>query len=188
MTAWFRRVWGIVSNLVLHLKRGYAEECLPYSSSPANDLQMAFRYLGVSARRFRESSVCLRLAVCGFGSYLKTLSKFCLGLGRFHESVSPQSQGQTSHYVKIHSCPESDAKNELLSNVKKVDVPDATADHLNPCQNNQNTKNKSNGGRMFVLLFLLCLGIGFGGFLLRLALASRHYALHGFSIYQEVGK
>ena len=85
---------------------------------------------------------------------------------------------------------QSDAKTEVLSNAKKVDGPGALHDPVNPCQNHQNpnTQSKSSGGWMSALLFLLCFGIGTGGFLPQLALDSQHSVPHGCRGCQEVAK
>jgi len=64
------------------------------------------------------------------------------------------------------SCPKSDTQPAVLSNAKKVDAPNTSADHLKPCTNpNLNILNKSNGVRMPMLLFLPFGAIGhFGWF------------------------
>jgi hypothetical protein len=68
----------ILSNLVLLLKTGYAGE-YPYPVSPqTTSIDMAFHYLGVSARHFRESLIWLRMAAGWFGYSIKILSIFVL--------------------------------------------------------------------------------------------------------------
>ena len=94
------------------------------------------------------------------------------------------------HLGVIHKSTQSDAKNQGLSNAKKVDAPTALADPLNSCQNNQNpnTQSKSDGARMSPLLVLLWLSIGIGGFHLQSALVLQHTAPHGWQDCREVEK
>ena len=88
------------------------------------------------------------------------------------------------------SCPQSEAKNQGLSNAKKVDAPAALEDPLSPCQNNQNpnTQSKSDGARMSPPLVLLCLNIGIGGYLLQSVPALQHIVPQGWQDCREAGK
>jgi hypothetical protein len=88
------------------------------------------------------------------------------------------------------ACPPSNAKNQGLSNAKKVDAADALADPLNSCQNNQNpnTQSKSGGGQMSALLCLLWLSIGNGFYPLQSAPASQLSLLNGCAGCQEAAK
>ena len=57
------RLAGILSNLVFHLKKGYAGEYAFDTPSRIVSLETAFHFLGVLARRCRESLTFLRMGV-----------------------------------------------------------------------------------------------------------------------------
>jgi hypothetical protein len=123
-----RRIRGIAANLVLHLKKGYGSEFAYYSPTQIASLETAFRFLGVSARRFRESLMFLRLALCWFGYWLKNCAIAFLCQHREQISVVQRSQGRTPHSLKTHSCPLENTQKQGLSNAEKVDAPITSCD------------------------------------------------------------
>ena len=131
------RLAGILATLVRHLKKGYEVEYCRHSPSQIAALETAFRYLGVSARRFRESLTLLRMAANWFGYSIKILSIFVLGRFRERLFAARQSQGQTSHCGQTHSCLQSDAKIHTASSVRTKSCDDSACPSLgvinDPC-------------------------------------------------------
>ena len=134
MRAFLHRLVDILSTLVRHLRKGYAEEYQPHSQSRTIYIETAFRYLGVSARHFHESLVFLYLAARNVGYYLRSLA---ISLYRTPDTgfqAVQQSQGQTSHSLKTHSCPPENTQREVLSNAENVDGNQPISDALKSCK------------------------------------------------------
>src|ERR1051326_8176867 len=135
---WASQLAGIVSSLVLHLRKGYGGGYAVHTPNRIALLETSFRYLGESARHFHESLQWLRRGLAYAALYVRihpscVLARLRGGLVR----VVRRSLGQTSHFRK-HSCPPEDTCNKGLSNGKKVDASGSLPDSLGRCLDSRN--------------------------------------------------
>src|SRR6267154_3829520 len=105
----YRRLLDTVSNLVHHLRRGYAGEYSSHSPSRLALLETSFRLTGVSARYCRESLSFLCEALRYFGHWLKSYARCAPGRSRMGTLASQPPQGQTSR-SETDSYPPSDVE------------------------------------------------------------------------------
>jgi len=125
-----------------------------------------------SAKHFRMAFELLGLIWMSFLCDLKHCARNSIPFPAvFHLKVFPRTKGN-------NSCPQSDAKNQGLSNAKNIDAPGELPDSVNPCQKPPIpiTKKSSNGEMMLALLAGLLSSIGTGGLALPSVLASQHFS------------
>lgn len=105
----------ILSNLAVHLKRGYAAEFENYSPTRIEHIETAFRYLGVSARYCRESFVFFRLSVISAGRWIGNHPIFApVDLLRRRMAASRRSRGHILRFPS-GSCGSSGSQKDVGS-------------------------------------------------------------------------